>query len=84
MMFATDKLTHFHADIDVAALIYPLGIAPAALATVIAAIGKDVLGANGNGTPEPLDVIATLFGGSALMGWLSPNLETRASEALMR
>lgn len=68
-MIARDKLAHFHAGIAVAALAYPFGLIPAVLATVIAAVGKELWDLQGNGTPEGLDAVATLVGGAALIGW---------------
>jgi hypothetical protein len=68
-MIPRDKLAHFLAGIAVAAVAYPFGLVPATLATVIVAVGKELWDAQGNGTPEPLDAVATLIGGAVLMGW---------------
>lgn len=64
-----DKLAHFLAGIAVAALAHPFGVVPALLLTLAAAIGKEILDAKGNGTPEILDAVATLLGGAVLVGW---------------
>jgi hypothetical protein len=68
-MIPSDKLAHFLAGIAVAAVAYPFGLIAAMLATVIVAVGKELWDAQGNGTPEPLDAVATLAGGGALAGW---------------
>ena len=68
-MIASDKLAHFHAGIAVAALAYPFGLIPAMLAVVIAAVGKELWDAQGNGTPEVMDAVATVLGGAVLVGW---------------
>jgi hypothetical protein len=68
-VIAQDKLAHVLAGIAVAALAYPFGLIPAMLATVLAAVGKELWDLQGNGTPEGLDAVATLVGGAALIGW---------------
>ena len=68
-LIARDKLAHFHAGIAVAALAYPFGVLLACFAVVVAAIGKELWDAQGNGTPDPIDAVATLLGGAALVGW---------------
>lgn len=70
-MIARDKLAHFHAGIAVAALAYPFGLVPAVLSTIIAAVGKELWDAQGNGTPEGRDAVATVLGGALLIGWYS-------------
>jgi hypothetical protein len=68
-MIAADKLAHFCAGIAVAAVVYPFGLVPAAVATIAAAVGKELWDAQGNGTPEVMDAVATLLGGCVLAGW---------------
>lgn len=68
-MIAADKLAHFHAGIAVAALAYPFGLLPAVLATVFAAVAKEVWDVENEGVPDVLDALATLAGGAALVGW---------------
>lgn len=66
-MIPSDKLAHFLAGIAVAALAYPFGVFPALLLTLLIACGKEVWDAQGNGTPEVLDALATLVGGALLV-----------------
>jgi hypothetical protein len=68
-MIPRDKLAHFLAGIAVAAVAYPFGLIAAMLATVIAAVGKELWDAQGNGTPEMADFLATVVGGGMLVGW---------------
>jgi hypothetical protein len=68
-MVAADKLAHFHAGIAVAALAYPFGLAPAVLATVFAAVAKEVWDVENDGVPDVLDALATMAGGAALVAW---------------
>lgn len=65
----TDKLLHFLAGIAIAALVYPFGILWAFLAVSIVAIGKEIRDAQGFGTPEIADALATIAGGAVLLGW---------------
>lgn len=64
-----DKLKHFLAGFAIAALVTviaapyadrPLGLAAAAV--MLAAAGKEVWDAMGHGTPDWLDIVATLAG----------------------
>jgi hypothetical protein len=64
-----DKLAHFYAGIAVAALAYPFGASATITAVALAAVGKELWDAQGNGTSEVWDAIATLLGGVALLGW---------------
>lgn len=67
----TDKLLHLLAGITIAALVYPFGILWACLAVFIAAIGKEAYDSTGRGHVELLDALATVAGGSVLLGWYS-------------
>lgn len=68
-MIAPDKLAHFHAGIAVAALAFPFGTMAMLGAVLVAAVGKEVWDAQGNGTPDAWDAIATMLGGATLFGW---------------
>lgn len=48
----------------------PLGVIPALLAVVIAAVGKEVWDTQGHGTPDRIDALVTVAGGCAMLGWL--------------
>lgn len=65
-----DKITHTLAGAAIAAALLPFGVIPALLAVFIAAVGKEVWDAQGHGTPDKLDAIATVFGGIAMSAWL--------------
>lgn len=69
-MIAPDKITHTLAGAAIAAALLPWGVIPALLAVVVAAVGKEVWDAQGHGTPDKLDAIATVFGGIAMSAWL--------------
>lgn len=65
-----DKVAHTLAGAAIAAALLPLGVIPALLAVVIAAVGKEVWDARGHGTPDKWDAIATIAGGALMIGWL--------------
>ena len=55
----------------IAAALLPLGVIPALLAVVVAGVGKEVRDAQGHGTPDRIDALATVIGGVLMLGWLS-------------
>ena len=65
-----DKITHTLAGSAIAAAFMPWGVIPALLAAIVAAVGKEVWDAQGNGTPDRIDALATVAGGCAMLGWL--------------
>ena len=69
-MMRLDKITHILAGAAIAAALLPFGVIPALLAVVVAAVGKEVWDAQGNGTPDRIDALATVAGGCAMLGWL--------------
>lgn len=69
-MIAPDKITHALAGAAIAAALLPLGITPAMLAVVIAAVGKELWDAQGNGTPDRIDALVTVIGGALMICWL--------------
>ena len=69
-MMQLDKITHALAGAAIAAALLPLGVTPALLAIVIAAVGKELWDAQGNGTPDHIDALVTVAGGAAMLGWL--------------
>lgn len=54
----------------IAAAMLPFGIIPALLAIIVAAVGKELWDAQGRGTPDKWDAIATIAGGALMIGWL--------------
>lgn len=66
-----DKITHTLAGAAIAAALLPFGVIPALLAVVVAAVGKEVWDAQGRGTPDHIDALATVIGGMLMLGWLS-------------
>ena len=64
-----DKVSHFCVGMSIVAILYPFGILPAAAATMIAAVGKEVWDSYGNGTPDVMDAVATIVGGASLLTW---------------
>jgi hypothetical protein len=70
MGIAPDKITHTLAGAAIAAALMPWGIIPALLAVVVAAVGKELWDAQGNGTPDRIDALVTILGGAAMLGWL--------------
>ena len=65
-----DKITHTLAGAAIAAALLPLGVIPALLSVVVAAVGKELWDAQGHGTPDRIDALATVAGGAAMLGWL--------------
>ena len=66
MNLPIDKITHTMAGASIAADLLPWGVIPALLAVIVAAVGKELWDAQGHGTPDKLDAIATVFGGIAM------------------
>ncbi len=66
-----DKITHTLAGAAIAAAMLPWGVIPALLAVVVAAVGKELWDAQGNGTPDMVDALVTVAGGVAMIGWLT-------------
>ena len=64
-----DKLAHFLAGVAVAAFVFPFGLIPAIILTVIAGLAKELWDMEGHGTPEMADFLATVAGGLVLIGW---------------
>ena len=69
-MMQLDKITHTLAGAAIAAALIPWGVIPALLAVVVAAVGKELWDAQGHGTPDRIDALATVAGGCAMLGWL--------------
>jgi hypothetical protein len=67
--FPIDKITHFLAGSTIAAALLPWGVIPALLAVIVAAVGKELWDAQGHGTPDIMDAVATIIGGAAMAGW---------------
>lgn len=70
MNLPIDKITHTLAGAAIAAALQPWGVIPALLAVAVAAVGKEVRDAQGHGTPDVYDALATVAGGCAMLGWL--------------
>lgn len=70
-MMQLDKITHALAGAAIAAALLPLGVTPALLAIVIAAVGKELWDAQGHGTPDHIDALATVAGGVLMASWLT-------------
>lgn len=66
-----DKITHTLAGAAIAAALMPWGVIPAMLAVVVAAFGKELWDAQGHGTPDHIDALATVAGGVLMLGWLT-------------
>lgn len=66
-----DKITHTLAGAAIAAALLPWGVIPALLAVIVAAVGKELWDAQGHGTPDVYDALATVIGGVLMLGWLS-------------
>ena len=64
-----DKITHTMAGAALAAALLPWGAIHALLAVIVAAVGKELWDAQGNGTPDHIDALATVAGGVAMLGW---------------
>ena len=65
-----DKITHTLAGAAIAAALLPLGVIPALLSVVVAAVGKELWDAQGHGTPDRIDALVTGAGGVFMTGWL--------------
>ena len=66
-----DKITHALAGAAIAAALLPWGVIPALVAVVIAAVGKELWDAQGHGTPDRIDALATVAGGVIMASWLT-------------
>lgn len=64
-----DKIAHTLAGAAIAAALLPWGVIPALLAVIVTAVGKELWDAQGNGTPDHIDALATVAGGVAMLGW---------------
>lgn len=65
-----DKQAHTLAGAAIAASLLPFGVIPALLAVILAAVGKELWDAQGHGTPDHIDAMATVAGGAAMLCWL--------------
>lgn len=65
-----DKITHTLSGAAIAAALLPVGVIPALLAVLVAAVGKELWDAQGHGTPDRIDALVTVLGGCAMIGWL--------------
>ena len=70
MAITIDKIAHTLAGASIAAAMLPFGVIPSLLAVVVAAVGKELWDAQGHGTPDRIDALATVAGGCAMLGWL--------------
>ena len=70
-MMQLDKITHALAGAAIAAALLPWGFIPALVAVVIAAVGKELWDAQGHGTPDVYDALATVIGGVLMASWLT-------------
>lgn len=70
-MMQLDKITHALAGAAIAAALLPLGVTPALLAVIVAAVGKELWDAQGHGTPDHIDALATVAGGVLMASWLT-------------
>lgn len=66
-----DKITHTLAGAAIAAALMPWGVIPAMIAVVVAAVGKEFWDAQGHGTPDRIDALATVAGGVLMASWLT-------------
>lgn len=69
-MIALDKVTHALSGAAIAAALLPWGATHALLAVIVAAVGKELWDAQGNGTPDHIDTLVTVIGGVLMLGWL--------------
>lgn len=65
-----DKITHALAGAAIAAALLPWGLLTALMAVILAAVGKELWDAQGHGTPDHIDALATVAGGATMLGWL--------------
>lgn len=70
-MMQLDKITHALAGAAIAAALLPWGVIPALLAVIVAAVGKELWDAQGHGTPDVYDALATVIGGVLMASWLT-------------
>jgi hypothetical protein len=63
--FAIDKQAHFWWGWAIAATVYQLGLLVAVLVAVTLGAAKEIWDANGHGTPDAKDALATAAGGLA-------------------
>ena len=66
-----DKIAHTLAGAAIAAALLPWGVIPALLAVIVAAVGKELWDAQGHGTPDVYDALATVIGGVLMASWLT-------------
>jgi hypothetical protein len=70
-MMQLDKITHTLAGAAIAAALLPWGVIPALLSVLAAAVGKELWDAQGHGTPDRIDALATVIGGVLMASWLT-------------
>lgn len=70
-MMQLDKITHALAGAAIAAALLPWGVIPALVAVAVAAVGKELWDAQGHGTPDVYDAMATVIGGVLMASWLT-------------
>ena len=70
-MMQLDKITHALAGAAIAAALLPLGVIPALMAVIVVAVGKELWDAQGHGTPDHIDAMATVIGGVLMASWLT-------------
>ncbi|MFZ3141139.1 hypothetical protein [Polaromonas sp.] len=70
MKIPLDKQLHFFSGMALAGLVSPFGLLMAALAVLVAAVGKEVRDSLGYGTLDAWDAGATIFGGALMLAWL--------------
>jgi len=69
-MLPLDKQLHFFSGGMLAGLLMPFGFEVAWLGVVAAGVGKEVYDkVSGRGTPEIMDAVATILGGSVIVIW---------------
>ena len=66
-----DKITHTLAGAAIAAAMLPWGVILAMMAVIVAAVGKELWDAQGHGTPDVYDALATVIGGVLMASWLT-------------
>lgn len=71
MNLPIDKITHTIAGAAIAAALLPWGFIPALVAVFVAAVGKEIWDAQGHGTPDRIDALATVIGGVIMASWLT-------------
>jgi hypothetical protein len=63
-----DKVKHLIAGGLTALFFLPFGLGVSAVAVLVVAVGKEIYDLTGRGTPEWLDLVATLAGGAIVIG----------------